>query len=133
MLALFFVCKLLNYNIHRFIFPGLGLGAALGQTGVVSSHMINKASEALVELLTEDDLSRGSVFPDLADVRTVSCHLAARVIQEAIDEGLELGNEEAVKAAQKGFESLKLYIWGKMWYPHYRSLVYKKDNAIIDG
>jgi len=115
---------------NRFIFPGLGLGAALGQTGVVSSHMINKASEALVELLTEDDLARGSVFPDLADVRTVSCHLAARVIEQAIEEGLEVGNEEAVRAANKGFEALKLYIWSKMWYPHYRSLVYKKDNVI---
>ena len=49
----------------RFIFPGLGLGAALGQTGVVSSLMINKASEALVELISEEDLSRGAVFPGI--------------------------------------------------------------------
>jgi len=114
---------------NRFIFPGLGLGAALGQTGVVSSLMINKASEALVELITDEDLSRGAVFPDLADVRTVSCHLAARVIEQALEEGLELGNEEAVKAAGKGFEALKLYIWSKMWYPAYRPLVFKKDVA----
>jgi len=114
---------------NRFIFPGLGLGAALGQTGVVSSLMINKASEALVELITDEDLSRGAVFPDLADVRTVSCHLAARVIEQALEEGLELGNDEAVKAAGKGFEALKLYIWSKMWYPAYRPLVFKKDVA----
>jgi len=112
---------------NRFIFPGLGLGAALGQTGVVSSLMINKASEALVELITDEDLSRGAVFPDLTDVRTVSCHLAARVIEQAIEEGLELGNQSAVKAADRGFESLKRYIWSKMWYPSYRPLVYKKD------
>ena len=49
--------------IFRFIFPGLALGAAFGQTGVVSSLMINKASEALVELITDEDLSRGAVFP----------------------------------------------------------------------
>jgi len=112
---------------NRFIFPGLGLGAALGQTGVVSSLMINKASEALVELISEEDLSRGAVFPDLADVRMVSCHLAARVIEQALDEGLELENVEAVKAAGKGTEALKRYIWSKMWYPSYRPLVYKKD------
>eukprot|EP00092_Neocalanus_flemingeri_P004184 GFUD01004499.1.p1 GENE.GFUD01004499.1~~GFUD01004499.1.p1 ORF type:complete len:635 (-),score=141.95 GFUD01004499.1:214-2118(-) len=114
---------------NRFIFPGLGLGAALGQTGKLSSLMINKASEALVELITEEDLSRGAVFPDLADVRSVSCHLAARVIEQAMEEGLELGNEEAVRAAGKGFEALKVYIWGKMWYPSYRPLVYKMDNV----
>ena len=62
-------------------------------------------------------------------MRTVSCHLAARVIEQALEEGLELGNEEAVKAAGKGFEALKLYIWSKMWYPAYRPLVFKKDVA----
>ena len=106
--------------------------------------MINKASEALVELITDEDLSRGAVFPgisssswritnipdqDLADVRIVSCHLAARVIEQALEEGLDLGNEEAVKAAGKGFEALKLYILSKMWYPAYRPLVFKKDAA----
>ena len=35
----------------------------MGQTGRVSSLMINKASEALVELITDEDLSRGAVFP----------------------------------------------------------------------
>ena len=42
----------------RYIFPGLALGAALGQTGVVTNAMINRAAEALVELINEDDLAR---------------------------------------------------------------------------
>ena len=29
----------------RYIFPGLALGAALGQTGVVTNAMINRAAE----------------------------------------------------------------------------------------
>merc|ERR1712106_885409 len=40
---------------NRYIFPGLALGAALGQTGVVTNAMINRAAEALVELIDEDD------------------------------------------------------------------------------
>ena len=44
--------------ILRYIFPGLALGAALGQTGVVTNAMINRAAEALVELINEDDLAR---------------------------------------------------------------------------
>ena len=43
---------------RRYIFPGLALGAALGQTGVVTNAMINRAAEALVELINEDDLAR---------------------------------------------------------------------------
>ena len=34
----------------RYIFPGLALGAALGQTGVVTNAMINRAAEARAEL-----------------------------------------------------------------------------------
>ena len=30
---------------YRYIFPGLALGAALGQTGVVTNAMINKSAE----------------------------------------------------------------------------------------
>ena len=91
--------------------------------------MINRASEALVELISEEDLGRGAVFPDLADVRTVSCHLAARVIEQALEEGRELGNLEAVRAAEKGIEELKRYIWSKMWYPDYRPLVFKRGSG----
>ena len=32
-------------HFHRFIFPGLALGAALGQTGVVTNAMINASAE----------------------------------------------------------------------------------------
>lgn len=31
--------------MDRYIFPGLALGAALGQTGVVTNAMINRAAE----------------------------------------------------------------------------------------
>ena len=30
---------------NRYIFPGLALGAALGQTGVITNAMINKSAE----------------------------------------------------------------------------------------
>ena len=38
----------------RYIFPGLALGAALGQSGVVTNAMINRSAEALVELISEE-------------------------------------------------------------------------------
>ena len=34
-----------NDKMCRYIFPGLALGAALGQTGVVTNAMINRAAE----------------------------------------------------------------------------------------
>ena len=50
--------------------------------------MINKAAEALVELINEDDLARRATFPENVDIREIACHLAARVFIQAIEENL---------------------------------------------
>jgi len=110
---------------NRYIFPGLALGAALGQTGVVTNAMINRSAEALVELLSEDDLARRATFPENMDIRKISSHLAMRVIQQAIDEGLDVRNKRAIEAHQTGGDQALLeYIESKMWRPEYRPLVY---------
>lgn len=111
---------------NRYIFPGLALGAALGQTGVVTNAMINRAAEALVELIDDDDLERRATFPEKAEIREISCHLAARVFTQALDEGILPGNKLMVEAYQHGgMEELEEYIYSKMWYPEYRPLVYQ--------
>jgi len=110
---------------NRYIFPGLALGAALGQTSVVTNAMINRAAEALVELIDEEDLARRATFPEKADIREISCHLAAKVFEQAVEEGLVISNKEMLEALQHGGEKeVKTYIYRKMWYPDYRPLVY---------
>jgi len=110
---------------NRYIFPGLALGAALGQTGVVTNAMINRAAEALVELIDEDDLKRRATFPETADIREISCHLAAKVFEQAMEEGLKGANKDMIEAYDHGgLPELKSYIYSKMWYPNYRPLVY---------
>ena len=74
----------------RYIFPGLALGSALGQTGVVTNAMINRSAEALVELISEDDLKKRATFPEGVDIREISCHLAAKVIMQAMEEGIKV-------------------------------------------
>ena len=62
--------------------------------------------QALVELIDEDDLARRATFPEKADIRLgwlemngigwrdnsthreISCHLAAKVFMQAVEEGL---------------------------------------------
>ena len=69
----------------RYIFPGLALGAALGQTGQVTDRMVSRSAEALVELLGEEQLARRATFPDM-DCREIGVHLAARVFQQAVED-----------------------------------------------
>ena len=68
----------------------MALGAALGQTGVVTNAMINASAEALVELISEDDLARRATFPEIKDIRSIAAHLAMKVIIQAADEGLKV-------------------------------------------
>ncbi len=87
--------------------------------------MINRSAEALVELISDDDLSRRATFPEGVDIRDMSSHLAARVIQQAVEEGLKVGNHDALEALESGgYEELRSYVESKMWWPDYRPLVY---------
>ena len=76
--------------MYRFIFPGLALGASLGQVGVVTNAMINASAEALVELINEDDLARRATFPEIKDIRAIAAHLAMKVMIQANDEGIKV-------------------------------------------
>jgi len=87
---------------NRYIFPGLALGAALGQTGVVTNAMINLAAEALVELINEDDLARRATFPENVDIREIACHLAAKVFIQAIEENLVITNKVMLESYTHG-------------------------------
>merc|ERR550519_1128787 len=110
---------------NRYIFPGLALGAALGQTGVITNAMINRAAEVLVELIDQDDLSRRATFPENVDIREIGAHLAAQVFEQAVQENLKIGNKAMLESYHHGgYPELKAYIYSKMWYPNYRPLVH---------
>ena len=80
----------------RYIFPGLALGAALGQTGVVTNAMINRAAEALVELIRDDDLKIKATFPRKVEIREIAAHIAARVFEQAIEENLKVKTSSVI-------------------------------------
>jgi len=52
--------------------------------------MINRSAEALVELISDEDLKRRATFPEGVDIRSISSHLAMRTIQQALEEGLKV-------------------------------------------
>ena len=100
-----------------------------------------------MELLSEADLTRRATFPENVDIRGIAAHLAARVFEQAVEENLKISNkvrmvgtvfvvsivtmlmQVMLEAYDKGgMEGLKQYIYSKMWYPHYRPLVYQQPG-----
>ena len=112
-----------NQANNVYIYPGLALGASLGETGVISDSMIIVSAEALSELLTDEDVKARAIYPRLYTIRDASVHIAARVMQQAYREN-RLNNKAAQRELEKGFDELKEYVKAKQWTPQYRPLVY---------
>jgi len=76
-----------------YIFPGLGLGTILCQATRVTDKMILIASEALANCVTEEEFSRGLLYPDVSRIREVSLEIARDVIRAAQREGVDRKKE----------------------------------------
>lgn len=74
---------------NMYIFPGLGLGAILCETTKVTDKMILTASESLASCVTEEEFSRGLLYPDVSRIREVSLHIARDVIKTAQKDGVD--------------------------------------------
>ncbi len=98
-----------------FIFPGVGLAAILGKVQKISREMFTWASHALAECVTEEDLAEGAVFPRIAELREISCHVAVRILEMIIEENPEHHLAET---------DLEEYVRACMWKSEY--LPYKR-------
>jgi malate dehydrogenase (oxaloacetate-decarboxylating)(NADP+) len=73
---------------NAYVFPGIGLGVLASEATLVSDSMFLAAAKALAEIVTEDDLAQGRIFPPLSDIREISAAIGAAVARTAEAEGL---------------------------------------------
>jgi malate dehydrogenase (oxaloacetate-decarboxylating)(NADP+) len=97
-----------------YIFPGVGLGVVACQARHVTDEMFSVAAKTLAALVSEDDLTQGSLFPPLPKIREVSGAIAAAVAEVAYQQGL---------AAKPKPEDLPAFIRSQMYEPKYSSYV----------
>ena len=104
---------------NMFIFPGVGLGASLCQTQTITDGMFYAAAKALAEMVTEEELLLGTVYPDLRKIRKISATIATEVCQMAFDEGI---------AGIDRPDDIKKFVKSKMYIPEYPKYVASADT-----
>ncbi|PRW33894.1 NADP-dependent malate dehydrogenase [Chlorella sorokiniana] len=92
-----------------FIFPGVGFGSVMAKATKVTDQMFVAASQALADAVSEEQLGRKEMYPEITQLRAVSCKVAAAVAQAAF----ECGVSELVNAPEDWHE----YISTRMFVP----------------
>lgn len=95
---------------NMFIFPGVGLGAALCQAKKVTDAMFYTAAKTLAEMVTEEELALRTVYPDLRKIRKISLTIAVAVCEMAFDEGLARVDRP---------DDIKAWVKKNMYVPEY--------------
>jgi malate dehydrogenase (oxaloacetate-decarboxylating) len=104
---------------NLFVFPGVGLGALVSGTPIITDQMFMAASKAVSGMVTENELRAGQVLPKLSDIRAVSAQVALAVAKVAREAGLGLRVEDG---------RLSAMIKSAMWNPRYLPLRYVKPE-----
>ncbi|XP_071325709.1 NADP-dependent malic enzyme isoform X1 [Trachinotus anak] len=73
---------------NAYIFPGVGLGVTACAIRHITEEIFLVAAEALANLVTEDDLAQGRLYPPLSSIRDVSLKLVVKIMEYAYEHNM---------------------------------------------
>lgn len=99
---------------NAYVFPGVGLGIVSCKSSRVTDEMFFEAAKALANEVTEADLAKGCIYPNLTRIREVSVSIAVKVAETIFHREL---------AGVKKPKDLKKLIESNMYQPVYQNYV----------
>jgi malate dehydrogenase (oxaloacetate-decarboxylating)(NADP+) len=73
---------------NAYIFPGASLGVICAGIRHIHESVFLFAAEGLANLVTEEDLALGRMYPPLSKIKEISLKIATKVAEEAYKEGM---------------------------------------------
>ena len=98
---------------NMYVFPGIGLGAALGRSSIITDSMVTTASLSLASSLTPEEHAAGLIYPRITRIREISAQIARDVIIEARKE--KLTTNSAVASLRD--DQVLGWVKERMWNP----------------
>ena len=98
---------------NMYVFPGIGLGAALGRSSIITDSMVTTASLSLASSLTAEEHAAGLIYPRITRIREISAQIATDVLLEARKEKL---NTNSAVASLRDDQVLP-WVKARMWNP----------------
>ncbi|CAD7695703.1 unnamed protein product [Ostreobium quekettii] len=96
-----------------YIFPGVALGTLVSRSVRLSSDQFVAAASAVARLVTDEDRSRGAIFPPLDQLREVAAMVARAVAQKSYEAGTATHLPKPTNLLE--------YIRESMYVPGYRT------------
>jgi malic enzyme len=93
-----------------FIFPGVGLAAIVAEARELTDELFLVAARVLADLVTEDRLASGAIYPPVAELRQTARAIAIGLVRSARDSGY---------GRQYRDEEIEPAVDAAMWFPEY--------------
>jgi malate dehydrogenase (oxaloacetate-decarboxylating)(NADP+) len=73
---------------NAYIFPGVGLGAIISKAKCLKDDIFLTAARTLAQIVSQDNIDKGSLYPQLREIRRVSLEIAIAVSEKIYHDGL---------------------------------------------
>lgn len=103
---------------NSYIFPGIGLGALVAKSRIISDEMLMVAASTLAQLSPVANTGRGALLPPITDIHSISKAIGFAVAKMAMQQGHALSVSD---------DELYSRIDAQFWEPAYRE--YKRVSV----
>ncbi len=93
---------------NAYVFPGVGLGAIITDATSIPDDLFLVASRTLANLVSEQNIQNGALYPKLSEIRNISLNIATAIAEKAFELGIAHNDKP---------ENLKQFIVDYMYDP----------------